>query len=297
MNEEQDSHDKNQKKPEPVVTGDSDAPAILPPDLSSPLQPTPDLNMEVHHHPNVEKKGFKEYFLEFLMIFLAVTLGFIAENIREKYVEHERAGSYAVSMAGDLKADTAELKSYIAYSSYASHNIDTLMQLFAASELKQIPSGKLYWYGLYGGARRYFVANDATFQQMKSSGSLRYFEKSIAQQAAHYDQLCRAIQTEQDYDQLIYVEVRKLRGQIFEFMYNDAANNIVRANTISFDQNRIDSFIRTNPPLLTYDKSIFNQYVELVRSRFFERKVHAADSLLNYASNLLNSLQKRYNVE
>jgi hypothetical protein len=36
--------------------------------------------MEVHHHPNVEKKGYKEYFLEFLMIFLAVTMGFIAEN-------------------------------------------------------------------------------------------------------------------------------------------------------------------------------------------------------------------------
>ncbi len=32
--------------------------------------------MEVHHHPQVEKKNFKEYFLEFLMIFLAVTLGF-----------------------------------------------------------------------------------------------------------------------------------------------------------------------------------------------------------------------------
>jgi hypothetical protein len=29
-------------------------------------------NMEVHHHPKVEKKNFKEYFLEFIMIFLAV---------------------------------------------------------------------------------------------------------------------------------------------------------------------------------------------------------------------------------
>lgn len=28
--------------------------------------------MEVHHHPHVEKKNFKEYFLEFLMISLAV---------------------------------------------------------------------------------------------------------------------------------------------------------------------------------------------------------------------------------
>jgi cell division protein FtsB len=39
-------------------------------------------NMEVHHHPHVEKKNFKEYFLEFLMIFLAVTMGFFAESIR-----------------------------------------------------------------------------------------------------------------------------------------------------------------------------------------------------------------------
>jgi hypothetical protein len=43
--------------------------------------------MEVHHHPHVEKKGFKEYCLEFLMIFLAVTLGFFAENIREHIAE------------------------------------------------------------------------------------------------------------------------------------------------------------------------------------------------------------------
>ena len=45
--------------------------------------------MEVHHHPHVDsdshrKKGFKEYFLEFLMIFLAVTMGFFAENLRER---------------------------------------------------------------------------------------------------------------------------------------------------------------------------------------------------------------------
>ena len=27
--------------------------------------------MEVHHHPHVEKKNFKEYFLELLMIFFS----------------------------------------------------------------------------------------------------------------------------------------------------------------------------------------------------------------------------------
>src|SRR5437764_8657377 len=47
--------------------------------------------MEVHHHPHVEKKNFKEYFLEFLMIFLAVTMGFVAENLREHFTESKSA--------------------------------------------------------------------------------------------------------------------------------------------------------------------------------------------------------------
>jgi hypothetical protein len=36
--------------------------------------------MEVHQLPKEKRKNFKEYLLEFVMIFLAVTLGFIAEN-------------------------------------------------------------------------------------------------------------------------------------------------------------------------------------------------------------------------
>jgi hypothetical protein len=36
--------------------------------------------MEVHHHPKAEKKNFKEYFFEFIMIFLAVTLGFLPKT-------------------------------------------------------------------------------------------------------------------------------------------------------------------------------------------------------------------------
>ncbi len=54
--------------------------------------------MEVHHHPNVEKKGFKEYILEGLMIFLAVTLGFFAESIREKIADKEKERDYITAM-------------------------------------------------------------------------------------------------------------------------------------------------------------------------------------------------------
>jgi hypothetical protein len=39
--------------------------------------------MEVHHHPHVEKKNFKEYLLEGLMIFIAVTMGFFAGTFKK----------------------------------------------------------------------------------------------------------------------------------------------------------------------------------------------------------------------
>ena len=109
------------------------------------------------------------------MLFLAVFAGFLAENQREHYVEHNRAREYAFSMVSDLGSDTVELKSFISYTSYAAHNIDTLLSLLSTHDPAEIPSGKLYWFGLWGGASRPFVPNDATLQQLKSSGTLRYF--------------------------------------------------------------------------------------------------------------------------
>ncbi|HLX91918.1 MAG TPA: hypothetical protein VKR32_09560 [Puia sp.] len=47
--------------------------------------------MEVHHHPHVERKAFREYLLEGLMIFIAVMMGFFAESIRESISSSEHA--------------------------------------------------------------------------------------------------------------------------------------------------------------------------------------------------------------
>jgi hypothetical protein len=169
--------------------------------------------------------------------------------------------------------------------------------LLTGNDLKEIPSGKLYWYGLWGGAPRTFVPNDATLQQMKNSGSLRYFtNKLINREVAQYDLLCRKMKSTEENDIFLYSEVRKMRARIFEFRHNAAANDIVQSNWAHFDQQRIDSFIQGNPPLLTYDKTIFNQYVELVRSRFLERKLTLADSLLSRTIVLLEYLKKEYPV-
>ena len=77
--------------------------------------------MEVHHHPHLEKKNFKEYFLEFLMIFLAVTLGFFAEGLRESISDHSKEKEYIVSIIQDMKKDSAALTNYI-YKSIPYHS-------------------------------------------------------------------------------------------------------------------------------------------------------------------------------
>lgn len=42
-------------------------------------------------------------------------------------------------MVSDLKSDTADLKSYLAYTGFAVKNIDTLMQLLSKNDPKDIP--------------------------------------------------------------------------------------------------------------------------------------------------------------
>src|SRR5436190_22961016 len=90
------------------------------------LKPLNDLNesndlndkMEVHNHAHAAhgKKTWKEYFWEFLMLFLAVFCGFMAENIREHSIEKKRANELAQSMLEDLKKDTAALHTSITFS-------------------------------------------------------------------------------------------------------------------------------------------------------------------------------------
>jgi hypothetical protein len=60
--------------------------------------------MEVHHpHRHSTPRTFKQYVIEFFMIFLAVTLVFFAENIREHFAVKEK-------VFADLEAKTSLVK-------------------------------------------------------------------------------------------------------------------------------------------------------------------------------------------
>lgn len=259
-------------------------------------------NMEVHKHPHhvAHKKKWTEYLLEFLMLFLAVFLGFIAENIREHYIEHQRAKQYAANLVSDLADDTTDLKRANERYLYSVNNIDTFLTLVRNTEFDNIQTGKLYWYGLWSGYNRSFVRNDATFQQMKNSGSLRYINnKTISKKMGQYDALVRKIENQNTEDLPFQLKTRELRSQIFDFRYNDKANRLVLDSSDLKNYALVDSFIKSNPPLISKDKMVINQFAEFcrVRRRIFELLFQYQQQALQIAKELIVELKKEYRLK
>ena len=182
--------------------------------------------MEVHHHPNLhhEKKPWKEYLLEGLMIFLAVFMGFIAENIREHIVEKNRAKEYMKEMVHNLQFDTLR----------CALNTNTNVKLTLGldsfrTELKQaiagnINSNRLYYFFVkYGSGNNmgHAVFNTSAMTELRSSGSLRLIgnQKLIADMADYYDRRLYAANNFLPQDQ--QDEFGKTSKRIFSWVYYD----------------------------------------------------------------------------
>jgi hypothetical protein len=136
--------------------------------------------MEVHHHPHVAKKNFKEYFLEFLMIFLAVTLGFFAESLREHLVNNEKERNYMESMIQDLKRDTAEAIRVIAVQSVIFKKMDSALKI-PVERLTDINAQDtfyhnfVYFYSWIDG----FTAHNNTITQLKNVAGFNVIQKKM----------------------------------------------------------------------------------------------------------------------
>ena len=118
--------DKSEKEPWPEDPGDPN------PNIAIQIsKPSPETEMEVHHHPQLDHKPkpWKEYLLEGLMIFIAVMLGFFAENIREDITNNEHVRQLTSQMVQDLKADTARLDDIIVNEKKILRSNDTLFNL------------------------------------------------------------------------------------------------------------------------------------------------------------------------
>jgi hypothetical protein len=132
--------------------------------------------MEVHAHSHTERKKFTHYLWEFLMLFLAVFCGFLAENIREHAVERHREKEYMVSLIKDLQSDISGLSDAEGAKMKRIAMADSINSIFEKGDLKN-SSADIYLLGSLLGFRSYFNPNDGTIQQLKNAGGLRLIKK------------------------------------------------------------------------------------------------------------------------
>ncbi len=120
------------------------------------------------------------------MLFLAVFCGFLAENIREHKVENIRAKEFAISLLKDLNNDTAAIATYKKTERRYISISDTLLEL-NKSKLDGFTATRFSFYARFA----YWTAgidwNRTTFEQIKNSGSLRYFKHALLEKLMKYD--------------------------------------------------------------------------------------------------------------
>lgn len=134
-------------------------------------------NREVRQYPNPhpKPKKWKAYFLEFLMIFLAVTMGFIAENIREHFSERKIARQNLEAYRNDLLQHQVLYTDYISDLKRGVPLYDSIVSIFyTQNENKELVT--LSRLLLEGQKNMIIEINTPTYDQLISSGSMRFIE-------------------------------------------------------------------------------------------------------------------------
>jgi len=248
--------------------------------------------MEVHTHTHSERKRFKHYLWEFLMLFLAVFCGFLAENFREHQVEHQREKQFIRSLINDIKADTERLGVIINLRITRERRLDSLTYLMN-NDSSVLHTGIIYFYAVTP-ARSLtfrFVPNDGTMQQLKNSGALRLIRtRTVVDSIAKYDVSVRNLLRQGELEETLIQDFREASANIF--------NALVYDKMLDTDNN-ITGFPAGNPPLLNYDKKELYNWNYKMYSMKGLNKANRRDSrlLLQQAVNLLNTLEKEYHLE
>lgn len=250
-------------------------------------------NMEVHHHPdlNHKSKKLKEYFLEFIMIFLAVTMGFFAESLREHIGNKEKEQKYIVGIIRDLKLDTANVSSMI--------NLENDLLTDMRSAL-QIPTEKLhdiniqdtfYYYFLHFFVYDWeFQRNDNALAQLKNENGF-----SIIQHEGVVDSII-ALNTNYDF--------LKANNDFYhnDFLrVEDFTSKVIKVPILPTDGNGypiLPGIVNQTEVFTQYDKPLLEQLYSLIKIEKIELesvpKVNQEYKVR--ATRLLQFLQKEYHL-
>ena len=172
--------------------------------------------MEVHAHAHTPRKKWTHYLWEFLMLFLAVFCGFLAEYQLEHIIENQREKKYISSFIEDLKADTAVITKYVKAKIEKRKDHDSLIWYLNSPDPNQ------YGQRIYFLARQLtrglnFFPADGTIKQLKNSGGLRLIKNQQASDSIMaYDHAIDRILLTQNRQENEITEIRPMMGKLMD---------------------------------------------------------------------------------
>ena len=264
--------------------------------------------MEVHHHPVPhkagEKKNFKEYLLEGLMIFIAVTMGFFAESYREHLSDRSKEKEYMISMLEDLKGDTSRLSLTIKDWMDVGNSIDSVVD---AITFPIATAGLPKAYRHMNEALNYwgFSYNERTLSQLKSSGDfLLIHNKAVADKMMAYDQF--------NYDEMknipmqhnkFYENATALRSKVFlEQIITGIHQKYINDVPAVSENAWIDSLIKENKVPLTVESQATTLF-EFKNALIALKRDYDGNMFWGYTSDkklmtdLIKLIQENYHLE
>jgi hypothetical protein len=247
--------------------------------------------MEVHKHPHhvMHKKKWSEYLLEFFMLFLAVFLGFLAENQREHLVERRQEKGFVSSLLNDLRLDTGWFNTVNRSASRRILHVDSAILFLSGPEKNEIPV-TVYQHLLHSIEQVAFIPYSGTITQLKNAGGLRLIKNRAA------------VDSIEDYDRLMErLEIRRNVTDQLTRNFTEALNKTLKGNDLMnalydsvFYKKRISQkkTIGLNNQTLN---ELINDEISL-RLRIVSDTTTFA-SVKNKASNLIEFLEKEYHLE
>jgi hypothetical protein len=241
--------------------------------------------MEVHAHSHTARKKWTHYLWEFLMLFLAVFCGFLAEYQLEHTIEKQKGADYIKSMIEDLQNDTAKLNKVTGSLSKINNSIDTIILYYNDIGTSTNPVLLRNLRAINGFPT--FFYSDRTIQQLKNSGGMRLIkDKKAADGIMDYDAVIRNYENNAIYVQRYWEGLTALRLNIID---RQSLDNLISNST---DSKVEPGYLITNDPIAL--RKLKNLIYEL---QFYHKNtIRDNTGLIERATELMEVLRTQYHL-
>jgi hypothetical protein len=256
--------------------------------------------MEVHHHSShpvdsrqsTARKKWTHYFWEFLMLFLAVFCGFMAENLREHQIEHRREKQYMVSLVADLENDATNLLGGFSLKEDRIAAIDSIFLFFENNPDVESIKGSVHRQLLRTNWDRLYRRNTTTIDQLKYAGGMRLIrKKKVADSIAAYDlSWIRA-----EFWKEAYVNQQEKEKTLISQLMN--AGDLLEAYRTNPDPLHMPKI--NDDKIIRINRQFLNQFLnELTLQKIItSQDIRAYRSLERSAENLIALIRREYKIK